>query len=302
MALSRCPTGVDGETLDSGCQLCRPICTLLRANAINGELCRAYVAQRSTDAAARRELKDLRAAINHRRREGLCSQVVAIVLPEERPPRERWLTRREAAALLRAAWRYREVQKGVKTERRSRRHVAKFILVGLYTGTRAGAICGAALQPTVGRGWTDVDRGVFYRRPPRQRETNKRQLPVPLPPQLLAHLRRWKRCGQRFVVEWNSKPVKAIEKVFANAVADAGLGPDVTPHVLRHTAATWLMQGGTSPWEAAGFLGMSVEMLLERCGYHHPDHLSGARKPFAKHSEAVAEKERGSAKDSCNIN
>jgi len=169
----------------------------------------------------------------------------------------------------------------VKTERRSRRHVAKFILVGLYTGTRAGAICGGALQPTVGRGWIDVDRGVFYRRPPRQRETNKRQPPVPLPPQLLAHLRRWKRSGQRFIVEWNSKPVKAIEKAFANTVADAGLGPDVTPHVLRHTAATWLMQSGTNPWEAAGFLGMSVDMLLERCGHHHPDHLSGARKERA---------------------
>jgi len=267
---------------------------------INGDLCRAYVAQRSTDAAARRELEDLRAAINHHRREGLCSHTISVVLPEERPPRERWLTRTEAAVLLRAAWRYREVQKGVKTERRSRRHVAKFILVGLYTGTRAGAVCGAALQPTVGHGWIDVDRGVFYRRAPRQHETNKRQPPVPLPPQLLAHLRRWKNSGQRFVVEWNGKPVKAIEKAFANAVADAGLGADVTPHVLRHTAATWLMQSGTSPWEAAGFLGMSLEMLLERYGHHHPDHLSEARKAFAKHreavAEAVAEKERRSAK------
>jgi len=42
------------------------------------------------------------------------------------------------------------------------------------------------------------------------------------------------------------------------------------------------------PWEAAGFLGMSVEMLLER-GHHHPGHLSGARKAFAKDREAVAE-------------
>jgi len=42
---------------------------------VNGDLCRAYVVQRSTDAAARRELEDLRAAINHHRREGLCSQV-----------------------------------------------------------------------------------------------------------------------------------------------------------------------------------------------------------------------------------
>jgi hypothetical protein len=35
------------------------------------------------------------------------------------------------------------------TGRRSRQHIARFILLALYTGTRAGAICGAALQPTV---------------------------------------------------------------------------------------------------------------------------------------------------------
>src|SRR5260370_614113 len=194
---------------------------------VNGDLCRAYVVQRSTDAAARRELEDLRAAINHHRREGLRSQVVAIVLPDERPPRERWLTRREAAALVRAAWRYREIQKGVKTDRRSRRHVAKFILVGLYTGTRSGAICAPALEPTVGRGWIDVDRGVFYRRPAGKRETNKRRPPVPLPGQLLAHLRRWKRRGQRSAVEWNGKPVKAIESAYPHRVADAPRGAEV---------------------------------------------------------------------------
>src|SRR5262249_41017396 len=34
---------------------------------VSGETCRAYVTQRSTDAAARRELEDLRAAINYQR-------------------------------------------------------------------------------------------------------------------------------------------------------------------------------------------------------------------------------------------
>ena len=34
---------------------------------VNGDLCRAYVVRRSTDAAARRELEDLRAAINYHR-------------------------------------------------------------------------------------------------------------------------------------------------------------------------------------------------------------------------------------------
>jgi len=157
---------------------------------------------------------------------GLCSQVVEVVLPPERPARERWLTRLEAARLILSAWRYREIQKGKPTERRSRRHIAKFILVALYTGTRASAVCGAALQPTTGRGWIDVERGVFYRRPGGRLETKKRQSPVPLPPGLLAHLRRWKRQGQAFAVEWNREPVTAVKKAFANVVGDAGVGPE----------------------------------------------------------------------------
>jgi integrase len=248
---------------------------------INGDCCRRYAEQRSTDAAARRELEDLRAAINHHRREGLCSQVVEVVLPPERAARERWLTRSEAARLILAAWRYREIQKGRPTDRRSRRHVAKFVLVALYTGTRASAVCGAALEPTPGRGWIDVERGVFYRRPARRLETKKRQPPVPLPPGLLAHLRRWKRHGQTFAVEWNREPVTAVKKAFGNVVADAELGPDVTPHVLRHTAATWLMQAGVDMWEAAGFLGMTVEMLSQRYGHHHPAHLERAKNSFS---------------------
>jgi integrase len=250
---------------------------------INGTLCRAYVEHRGSSAAARRELEDLRAAINYHRREGLCSTIVEVVLPEAAPARERWLTRSEAAALIWAAWRYREVQKGSPTGRRSRQHIARFVLLALYTGTRAGAVCGAALLPTTGRGWIDVARGVFYRRADGERETKKRKPSIPLPPELHGHLRRWKRRGQRFAVEWYGEPVTRIAKAFRAVVKDAGLGPDVTPHVLRHTSATWLMQAGTDPWEAAGFLGMTVETLMSRYGHHHPDYLSGARGAFSRH-------------------
>jgi hypothetical protein len=71
-----------------------------------------------------------------------------------------------------------------------------------------------------GRGWIDVERGVFYRRPSGQRESKKRQAPVPPPDRLLAHLRRWKRNGQRFAVEGNGDPVKGIDKAFGAGLGD----------------------------------------------------------------------------------
>ena len=43
------------------------------------------------------------------------------------------------------------------------------------------------------------------------------------------------------------------------------------------------MQAGTDLWEAAGYLGMTTEMLSARYGHHHPNHLSGARDAFRRH-------------------
>jgi integrase len=58
---------------------------------------------------------------------------------------------------------------------------------------------------------------------------------------------------------------------------------NVTPHTLRHTAATWLMQLGTDPWEAAGYLGMSVKVLIDTYGLH----------PFPSDQHAVLAHEAG---------
>ena len=77
-------------------------------------------------------------------------------------------------------------------------------------------------------------------------------------------------------VEFNGKPIKSVKSRFKSAVKLAGLIDKVTPHTLRHTAATWLMQPGMPIREDAGFLGMSPEVLQETYGRHHPDYLRGA--------------------------
>jgi hypothetical protein len=65
------------------------------------------VGARGHKAAARRELEDLRAAVRHHWEAGLCTALTPVVLPENGEARERWLTRAEAARLIRAAWRLR---------------------------------------------------------------------------------------------------------------------------------------------------------------------------------------------------
>jgi integrase len=268
---------------------------------VSGQLCRGYVkwrvgqewksskpdktnrpARLVTEATARRELEDLRAAINHHRREGRCSEVISVLLPGKAASKDVWLTRTEAARLIRAAWRAKQIFRDKATQRDVGKHVARFILVGLYTGTRHAAICGAAFHPAIGRGYVDLERGVFYRRAQGARETKKRKPPIRLNGRLLSHLRRWQRLGisVRSVIEWNDKPVRSVRKGFAAAVRAAGL-KNITPHTLRHTAATWAMQNGGDLWQTAGYLGMTVETLEAVYGHHHPDHQAEAAAAIA---------------------
>ena len=259
-----------------------------KLSEINGESCREYTRGCGSDGGARRDLEDLRAAINHHAKEGYHRGIVRVVLPPKGKARDRWLTRDEVAHLLRICWHAREYQtvhkgpnKGtlIETDRRPLRHLARFILMALYTGTRATAVTTASIKRGEGRSFVDLDSGIFYRLAEGRRATKKRQPPVPIPPRLLAHLRRWrdKRIVRDFIVEWNGEPIRSsVKTAFNSAAAQAGLVGRVTPHTLRHTAATWLMQAGVDKWEAAGFLGMSIEMLDRVYGHHHPAHLKQA--------------------------
>lgn len=261
-----------------------------KLSEVSTSTCRDYVKSRGNAGGARRDLEDLRAAIGHHAAENLHRAIVNVWLPQKGLPRDRWLTRSETAKLIWVCWRHREIQtrhrgrdKGRKlpTEKRPLRHLARFILIGVYTGTRAGAIASASPVRAEGRSFVDLDQGIFYRLATGRRATNKRQPPAPLPTRLLAHLRRWKRLGLAgsHFVEFNGKPIKSVKTGFAKAVALAQLAKGsskVVPHTLRHTAATWLMQRGVPAWEAAGYLGMSTHMIERVYGHHSPEHLRNA--------------------------
>ena len=202
-------------------------------------------------------------------------------------PARRWLTRSEAARLIWACWRAHEMQKRFRgadkgktlpTDKRPLQHLARFILIGLYTGTRAGAIASASPIAAVGRSFVDLDRGIFYRLVEGKQQTNKRQPPVPLPPRLLAHMRRWKDRGliTTHFVEFNGEAVTSVKTAFKRAVKLAGLtGQGFPAHVATHRG-NLAMQAGADRWQVAGYLGMSVEILERVYGHHHPDHLQNA--------------------------
>jgi integrase len=221
---------------------------------VTAKNCRAYASTR-TLSAARRDLETLRAAIGYWHREyGPLPSVPAIALPLKSEPRERWLTRSEVARLLWAA--------------RRTPHLARFILLGVYTGSRSGVLLSLEWK------WLDLSRGVMLRRAPQEAESKKRTPPVRLGSRILAHLRRWRRMDNTFcayVCHYDGTRVRKLRRSWDTAVRNAGLGTDVIPHTLRHTRATWLMQAGIEPWEAAGHLGMSLEMLQRVYGKHSPD-------------------------------
>lgn len=242
----------------------------MTVSEIIGDNCRRFAKKSTTQSMARHDLEMLRAAVGHYKKEHGLDIVPVFTLPAKGTSRTRWLNRKEAAKLL---W---------ETYESGNDHLVRFILIGIYTGTRSGPLLALQWHPNTTDGWIDLEAGVIYREPPNSRQTKKRKPPVAIPNRLMPHLRRWakKDEGLRHVIHFQGKKIKRINKAFNTAVKEAGLDREVIPHSLRHTAATWMMLKGMDMWDAAKALGMTVQVLEETYGHHHPDYQKALREVF----------------------
>lgn len=227
-----------------------------RAGDVNAENCEAYAKDRP-QAAARRDLEVLRAALYYwNKNKEQLARPPQIVLPDKNDPRERWLTYDEAHRLRKAAMKHK--------------HLYRFILLALKTGSRSEVLF------TLKWKQVDLNAGILTRKAAGETEAaNKRKPPVRLGKSMMRLMRRWKKQDKdiQHVVHYDGVPIQKLRRSFDKACEEAGL-EDVSPHTLRHTRATWLMQKGIQPWEAAGHLGMSVRTLENVYAKHHPDFQS----------------------------
>lgn len=231
-------------------------------------LCREYGDHREgiTDSTVRRELGVLQAAANHALKwrrikpDGLPS----IELPPEGTPRRIWLFKEELAHLLQIA------------ETNDRR-VFHFLQLTYHTASRKSAI--ENLQ------WSQVDIPALRinLQAPGAPVTKKRRPIVPISEAMAEELSIMKtKAINQWVLADNRDIRPAFDRIstIANLQHLQGKGlreaGQLTPHILRHSRATHLLQANKSPWTVANLLGDSLTTVLRVYGHACPDYLEEA--------------------------
>lgn len=174
--------------------------------------------------------------------------------PEAPAGRDRWLTRHEADRLIAGA--------------ATTSHIALFVALAIHTGARSGAILGLTWDRVDVPGRT-IDMGDG-------RGKKRRARRVPINDVLLPYVQTAKASHTtQWVIEYRGEQVGSIKTGFRAATTRAKLR-GVTPHILRHTAVTWMMQRNVPIAKIARYVAMSEEMVEKRYGHHSPEWMREA--------------------------
>ena len=231
----------------------------LRPDQITTADCRAYAQARraigNADGTIWTHLGQLGSALNWAAKAGLIDRAPHIERPSQPAPKDRRLTDAEVARLLAAE---------------AEPHIRLATILMLTTAARVSAI----LELTWDR--VDFDRGLIHLRRP-DLTTRKGRAAPPMNATARAALVAAREAAlSPWVIEWAGGPVRSIKKGFAAMARRAGL-TDVSPHVLRHTAACRLAEAGIPMAEIAQYLGHSNVRVTEAVyARFSPDHLRKA--------------------------
>jgi integrase len=192
-----------------------------------------------------------RAALRFAWKRGELASVPFIMDVPKGPPRDRRLSMDEARALL--------------IEAKTVPHLFTYCMLALNTLGRPEAILDLAPWQI------DLEARLIHLNPRGRRQTKKYRPVVPITNTVLPFV---SNLTAARIVNWHGKPIDSIKKGFRAIVRRAGLSPDVTPYVLRHTMATELRRRGVPAWEVQGFLGHKVDPVTEVYAKFDPTYLS----------------------------
>lgn len=253
------------------------------------------LATKVSEATAREDLQVLKRAIGLCVDENRLNWSPNVYVPRNCQPRTRWLRRIEVARFLWAVrgrvwdretndWKTETIidADGREVTRRflhppevvdQRRQMARFLYLGLYTGTRNEALRELQWVVSDEGGCIDVENGIIHRRgfgkdPKLGKPRHSSKMGV----KIAAMARRWREAdlvrgvghvfhqpdGQPYQTspDWYWKMIKA----------DAAIGKDVTPHTMRRTAATWMRAMQVDVRLCADVLGMSIQSAVNIYG------------------------------------
>ncbi|MDX2027796.1 MAG: site-specific integrase [Alphaproteobacteria bacterium] len=243
------------ETIGYHLKALKPFFGDLLPSHISNKLLEEYTKQRTgSNGTVLRQLSTLKAALRYAAGNRWISPVPTFRMPVRKPPpRGLWLTREQVATLISKA---------------KSHHLRLFILLAVSTAARSGAILDLTWsQINFEECLIDFGRGFG----------NKRRAIVPMNNDVYKALKTAKELAQtENVIEFNGKRIQSVKGAFWNLCNDCRI--EASPHVLRHTTATWLVMDGVPLREVARLLGNSEAMVEQVYGKHSPDYLRRAVK------------------------
>lgn len=237
-----------------------------------------------------KDLRMLRAVLNDSHARRYIPTPVAFRINVSAPSgKDDYLTREEVKRMLDAC----EVRETVRDKEgkviarhRDREHIRAFILISLATAARKEAVLTLRWDQVHIPKPEEAPEGVFDWSSGKvskqayidfgEGRGNKRRpkIPVGNNPGLMSYLLWGGDKSQPYVITYRGQPIDDIKKVFAEILSEVGITKKITPHSMKHTAITWMVQAGMKLETISDLTNTSVKILRKHYSHHRPDYAA----------------------------